>query len=231
MRIKDAGGLRALGSATWCALTVASFASIASGETVLDVQIGPVAHPRYLRTPTPSQPSAQSFTVGQAGTLDRVELQVGRDADVTAPLVVDILPTTTGGKPVFDATPFATRSLPAAAVPIFSFNASQPYVPVDLSSAGLRLEPGQQLAVRLSTSQPYSDSAPSSYIWTCGEQDGNVYAGGDAWYVNSISGELEKGVPYDHFLSTYVAVPEPSAAAAALTAGPAALRRRERRFA
>ena len=122
--------------------------------------------------PTSILDIAQTFTVGQNGTLAEVEVfQVFRNSntDLTGnPLLFDIRPTTVAGLPVADdSLALATVSMPASSVPAGSFSGSMVF---DVSSFNLTVNAGDVLAFVLRRNGNTFSFATSDA--------GDVYAGG-----------------------------------------------------
>ena len=116
----------------------------------------------------------QTFTVGLAGTLTRIDLQLGRNATALQPLQFELRTLTAGGVP--DQSPAALRystSIAAASVPVL-VTTNNFTVSLDLSGAALAVTPGQQLCLQL-TAADYE-----WYFWTSGYWPVDQYAGGSA---------------------------------------------------
>lgn len=88
----------------------------------------------------------QSFTVGIAGTLSSVDLQLDKDGAPTQNVQVDIVST---------ATPFGS-ALASAVVGPGLVPASPGFVSFDLSASGLAVTVGQSLSIRISSLQDFS---------------------------------------------------------------------------
>jgi hypothetical protein len=146
----------------------------------------------------------QSFTVGSAGSLTRIDFQLGRNAGTSQPLQVE-LRTASGDLPNMD--PAALRfsgSIAAADVPVLTFTSSFT-TSIDLSGAAPVVAPGEKLVVLLST---------SDYDWYNWDNSGyfnsNPYPDGTSVklaYPNWVAVDN-----WDFGFRTWVApVPEPSA--------------------
>lgn len=156
---------------------------------------------------------AQTFTVGLAGTLSLVSVNIARTADTTAPLFVEIR-TTVGGIPnAVDGQVLLSTPLSAAQVPIASPTTAGPlngpafaFINVDLSAFGLAVTPGEVLALSMT-----SDASPGGYLW--GLNVPGTYAGGNSYYRgNSLDAAWILGGADQNF-RTFVSVPEPASMA------------------
>ncbi|HTY87089.1 MAG TPA: hypothetical protein VMB80_06460 [Candidatus Acidoferrum sp.] len=100
---------------------------------------------------TVGQSMGQSFTVGLAGSLTRIDFQLGRNPGTTQPLQLQ-LRTTIGDLPNLDPSALLfSGSIAAADVPILTFTDSFA-TSIDLSSAAPMVTPGEKLVVLLSSS-------------------------------------------------------------------------------
>jgi hypothetical protein len=154
---------------------------------------------------TDSQGWGQTFTVGLPGLLTRIDLQLGRNADTSLPLQVEIC-RTSGGLP--DMSPQAllySTSIAASAVPVQTWSDSFS-VSVDLSSALIQVTPGDQLAVLLTTADG------NWYNWTTHYWPDDIYPAGTAVKLAYPSAPNWIQVTgYDSGFQTWVtAVPESS---------------------
>lgn len=141
----------------------------ASASEVLDQSYIPILHRGGLEV-TENQPVAQTFTVGIAGMLTRIEL-VGinhhRCIVTMDDLVVELAPTL-NGEPTLPV--LATVALPPSAIPITSGT-----ITVDFTSFSLPVEVGDVLAIVLRTS---AEGSQCTYAW-----DGDLGYDGGGTYV------------------------------------------------
>lgn len=133
---------------------------------------------------------AQVFTVGAAGVLSQVDIQIGRDSGNIGALSLEIWPTSAGAPS--GASPLFTLPINPSDVTIGSPSASLPYLEVDVSVGALMVSPGEQYAVAISgTAQ---SGAPNAF-WNRGNpgylQGGNFFGFGSGW--QSLSGEFDFG--------------------------------------
>ena len=155
---------------------------------------------------TTGQSLGQSFTVGLAGSLTRIDFQLGRNSGTTQPLQVE-LRTASGDLP--DLAPSAllfSGTIAAADVPILTFTSSFT-ASIDLSSAAPVVTPGEKLVVLLSS----SDS--DWYNWdNSGYFNSNPYTNGTS--VKLGYPDYSNWVTLDNwdfgFRTWVVPVPEPS---------------------
>ena len=170
-------------------------------------------------------PKAQTFTVGLAGTLARVDVDILRQASVgNGPLLFDVR-ATGGGTPIENnATTLASFTIPAATVPTtFGFFS------VDVSGFGIAVTPGEIFAIVLRGTRTDTD-----YEWVGGFP--NPYPAGAAYFRNASAGFPTWTLAgNDQGFKTFVtAAPEPSTvvlfgAGLAALAGGAWRRRRGRK--
>lgn len=121
---------------------------------------------------TANQPVTQTFTVGQTGTLTRVEIsRINHHRGTpTQPLQVDIVATDPSGVPT--AVVLAGVTLQPSSVP-----ASRGPLPIDLLAFNVQVQAGQVLGIALSTAAP---GGGSTYAWS-GEAPGGSYAQGQVF--------------------------------------------------
>lgn len=210
-----------------CALLACFMASTASAAVVLDQSFDggmPITGYGGFLSKN-SIDIAQTFTVGVEGELNRVEFSIGRSANTTAPLFVDIRVVDPSGVPqAANAPVLASATLDPSAVGVVSSTlvvspldtTKFSFVGVDLASAHLLVTPGQVLSINLR-----SDDTVGGYYWAFTAPD--PYAGGHGYFRfrNAADQTFQKGGA-DQYFKTYVAtVPVPSAAWAgmALLAG------------
>jgi hypothetical protein len=123
---------------------------------------------------------AQTFTVGAAGKLSKVDVQIGRDSGANGNLSLEIYPTT-GGAP--SGSPLFSTPISASSIPIAGPSASLPFTSVDLSAANLNVTPGQQYAIALRGTAGFDDPNPFWNWGSPGYSGGNPYdsAFGQPW--------------------------------------------------
>jgi hypothetical protein len=123
--------------------------------------------------------SAQTFTVGQAGKLLEVDVQVHKQSGTSLPLTVEVTQTTATGAP---GTVLASRSINAVDVPAVDLQ----YLPIDFSASNLQIGVGDKLAIVLLSSEPY-ESSTRGYLWASSFQGADVYPGGSAWAIDFVN--------------------------------------------
>jgi hypothetical protein len=201
---------RLLRIAMVCAVMAAGLAGtakFAEAALILDQSHGTTLPPPAFGGPIRNNfiDIAQTFTVGLAGVLGRVEVAVSRLVDAAAPLNVEIRSTIGGLPNPLSASVVAEGVLAPADVP----NGPQfAFVGVDLLSDNFVVAPGDVLAIVLR-----SDTLAGGYFW--GFTPGDPYGGGHGFFRNHTPGTdpfLVGGG--DHFFRTFVApVAEPVSAA------------------
>lgn len=150
---------------------------------------------------------AQTFTVGQAGLLDRLELQVGREqlSPATVPLLVELRRTTLDGSPdLGDAALLASLSFSPVSVSTFALSN---FVGQDLGAQAFEVNAGDELAIVLATTSPQA----SWYLWSTSSGDRATYAGGNAFFRSASAGPFSPLSDQDRGFRAYIAVPEPAA--------------------
>ena len=160
-----------------CAATIvvlSLLSPVANAQTIEDQNSGGPSGFTTTRCmcPTSILDIAQTFTVGQDGTLAEVEVfQVFQNSNTDLngnPLLFDIRPTTIAGLPVADdSLALATVSMPANMVPAGAFSGSMVF---DVSSFDLTVNAGDVLAFVLRRNGNTFSFATSDA--------GDVYAGG-----------------------------------------------------
>jgi hypothetical protein len=154
---------------------------------------------------------SQTFTVGLAGLLSQVDLQIYKNTGATGDLTFEIL-ATSGGVPVPDSTPPLFQTvIPLSSLPtIDDPNLNVHLTSVEVSSAGIIVTPGEVLGLALRS--PHSSGSPP---WTAWRSGPDQYPRG-AEYIEqnnatSWSPLLFAGQGQDGGFQTWVAsVPEPS---------------------
>jgi PEP-CTERM motif len=147
---------------------------------VLDQVFDPGPSPTAFSGVSLGIPKAQTFTVGLAGTLARVDVDILRQDNGplgNGPLLFDVRSTTGGGAPIEnDATPLASLTIPAATIPTtFGFFS------IDVSGFGIPVTPGEILAIVLRGTRTDTD-----YEWVGSFP--NPYPAGDLYFRNASAG-------------------------------------------
>jgi hypothetical protein len=149
---------------------------------------------------------AQTFTVGLNGKLDRVELQVYREATVTTPLTIQLRKTVGGAPDISAAGLLATLNLAATSVPTTSFSTT--FVGADLGAQAFPVTSGQLLSILLTSTEP----ANNWYLWTTSDSAATPpapqYTGGQGFY-RFVSDPIQATGTQDSGFRTFVSVPEP----------------------
>lgn len=151
---------------------------------------------------------AQTFTVGLAGILDRVEVQVGLVDDVAGSFPLYIYPTA-AGVPDFTAAPLAMGTA--------SYDLTGPadsqVVSVDLSGSSLAVSPGDVLALVAISGELSATTGPATLNWLGASTD--PYAGGQyfAAFLGTPTDVIVIDPDDDLLFRTFVTVPEPGGAA------------------
>ena len=200
--------------------------SAASATTiVLDQEFFPDAFPEFgqFTFTDGSIGVAQTFTVGQAGLLDSVEIH----GNLNTPSELRILQTS-GGAPVGGAAGSVVLASSTSATIVSDgwpdLGADRVYR-FDFSAAGLAVNIGDILAL-----QPIADAASGGIHMFGHLESVAAYAGGDAYYFNtneSVNDWATFSEASDFDFRTYVTVPEP-ATVGLLAMGCVALLRRKR---
>jgi PEP-CTERM motif len=159
---------------------------------------------------------AQTFTVGLAGTLAEIDVDVEVFLPIVGNLVMEVRPTDANGFPAVTGF-LAQRSVPATSVP--GPLSGGGFVAFDVSSSAIPVTVGEKLAIVL-----YSDTPNGPIYGWLGTYPGDPYPAGSN-FVKSPSDTqwLDTGGPNggDFGFKTYVnpaAVPEPASIALLATA-------------
>jgi len=115
---------------------------------------------------------AQTFTVGESGTLVKVDLLMARQPGATADLLFDIRRTTSGKPNTDDAATLVSLRIPAQLVPETEGN----YYSIDFSSKAFEVTAGEALAIVI---RSYPDV--ESYTWW-GKTTDNGYLNGHHYF-------------------------------------------------
>jgi hypothetical protein len=146
---------------------------------------------------------AQTFTVGVAGVLDSIGLQVVReDASTSSDLLFDIRETSAGVPIESNAITLTSLTIPASEVPL-ALGAGE-FFSVDVISSGIAVNPGEVLAVVLSA--PDATTALNRYQWFNGPNPDD-YPDGDPYSRSTGTWTLESS---DGGIQTLIVIPEPS---------------------
>jgi hypothetical protein len=143
---------------------------------------------------------AQTFTVGRAGTLTRVELQITRDSAATNDVALEIWPTAAGAP---TGSPLLSKVIPNSVIPTVGVSVNVPFTAVNIADSGLQVQPGQQYAIGIRSAATFDDPNTS---WIRGYP---AYAGGDA-YSTAFGRPWESfGSATDFGFKTWVEPPPP----------------------
>jgi hypothetical protein len=140
---------------------------LATAQEIIDQSFNPptIGDPAsIIRTVGPREMQAQTFTAGRAGTLSRIDVFISRPPTTGIPLgmLFELRRTTPDGVPDQQSTALTSRTLYGSSIPT-----SPGFVSVDLRDAGVRVDPGQSLAIVLGSETSLSGG-------------GNWYAGSAA---------------------------------------------------
>jgi hypothetical protein len=147
----------------------------------------------------------QTFTVGLAGLLSQVNLEIYQSTGTTVDPTFEVLGTT-GGVPDNTKVLYQT-TIPLSDIPIFDTppSGAVPFTSVDVSSAGIIVTPGEVLALTLSR------NAPGNPPWLLWRQGVGGYSGGNSYDSIPPGSPWTIDDPYEGGFQTFVAsVPEPS---------------------
>lgn len=172
---------------------------------------------------------AQTFTVGESGVLDHIEVLLrARTMPITLPVQMHLLSTVAG----VPDTVLANASVPASNIPVALSGIVTPaWVSFDFNAFNITVTPGEVLAFALSVQTSGTESEVSGLF---GGNGG--YAGGSTFTKQGLGAWTSDGNGLDYSLRTYVnvtnnVVPEPTSMSlfALGTFGIGALARRRRR--
>jgi hypothetical protein len=224
------------GIAFLLAFAMSALAGRASGQTVLDqsnVQDPPATIRGFFGIGSLGD-VAQTFTAGQAGELNRVELPLTRGwGDVTEPLRLDIRRTTTAGAPVeADSPVLGSLVVQPSSMPVRNTLGGPPgpiqFLPLDLSGFDIAVAPGDVLAIVLQSDEVPSLEGDRGYYWEAVSRSIPNYPGGSTFLRDTIDG-VTQFRPYpsqEVSFRTFVTVPEPAAAGLLAVLFPLMMRRR-----
>ncbi len=214
-------GLRTL--VLGCAWLVAVSCSAMAGPVVLDQSTNPLPPGTFAQIDA-TRDRAQTFTVGTAGRLSRIELGVELSTQLYPDipgLIVEVRTTDGFAPTLLPIDPLATFFFEAAAVPErFSAVNGDEFLTVDVSGADIFVQPGDQLAIALSVPRdapPRNRLTPSVvYSWRLA----NPYDLGERFRrtvprsdgpppLPDVPWTLHLGVS-DKSFRTFVEIPEPA---------------------
>lgn len=93
---------------------------------------------------------AQSFTVGAAGLLTQIDVQVGKFEGAAGDVTFELRPIVDGLPTINDNERLYRTTLPIDEIPVINSLLDPPaFVSVDVTDLGLRVEPGEQYAISL----------------------------------------------------------------------------------
>lgn len=149
----------------------------------------------------------QTFTVGLAGELSQVNLEIYKSTNTVVDPTFEILGTT-GGVPD-DTKVLYQATIPLSDIPTFDTppTGAVPMTSVDVSSAGIVVTPGEVLALTLSRNGP---GGPPWLLW---RQGIGGYAGGNSYDSIPPGSPWTVDGSYEGGFQTFVSpqsVPEPS---------------------
>ena len=178
---------------------------------------------------------AQTFTVGQTGLLDRVEVQVEAPSSPAlrpvAPLIVELRRTSDGLPDPSAAGVLATFSVPPASVPTSVF--VEPMLGIDLAAQSLPVAAGDVLALGLRSDE--TAVGGRGYQWALTTLNVQMrYPGGEMHSRPANTGDdyvRLSDLPnnpsnIDGGFRTFITVPEPAGAALLVASAPLLTRRK-----
>ncbi len=153
-----------------------------------------------------SQSLAQTFTVGFSGTLDRLELQLWRDATATLPLTAEFRLTLTTGEPDLSLSGLlASLNWDTSTIPTTPFTTQ--FSGMNLGQQAFAVDAGQVLAIVLTS----PTSFPAWYLWETSDSAATPpapqYVSGQAYVLGTFGG-LRPESNQDRGFRTYVTIPE-----------------------
>jgi hypothetical protein len=160
---------------------------------------GDISVSGYLIGGSLQQSVAQTFTVGQTGTLSRVAVQVGGFGAVSRPVTLEVRPTTSGVPSGGSALASATIS----ASTILTASPTNAFIVVDLN-APIQVSAGTVLAIVLTSDEPldrYGWQASTSFATPAPR----LYPGGVGLFRNNDNPNWRPSATTDYGFRTYVA--------------------------
>ena len=181
-----------------------------------------------------SNRNAQTVTVGTAGYLSRIGVQINQsDGGASGDLFVEIWNVLSDGTPDVNpsggGTPVASYLIQGSDIPERADVGSNVVVTyADFSAANLLFDAGDRFAILLRRTDLSNPGSPPWMIWGGGSSNfPNAYDGGSFYLYSPINGwEQRTG---DHGFQTYMtAIPEPGSIAVLACSGLLLLRRKRR---
>lgn len=173
--------------------------ALPAASAVLDQASVPESGPFSWGSYNSSSHIVQTFTVGRAGVLDRIEIALSSTGDVPDGLVFELFSAPLNLAAAFP-TPLASALIPRAGLPTSSSFSLSELTVVDLSTANLMVSVGDVFAFSVRGRVFGTNPAPGNYP--------GDYSGGEGFYL-TFSDEFVAGSDYG--FRTYVAVvPEPA---------------------
>jgi hypothetical protein len=145
---------------------------------------------------------AEVITVGKGGMLSQIDFQAYRDASAPGNLLLSIRPTQSGVPTDPSTAPLYRTTVLSSQLPVTGSFTTIPVTSVDVSSANLHFDAGDQIAVSLMLDATGGGSRP----WTV-FTDGTSIPGSQAYTSWFQQWDTSSGA---FPVRTWVAVPEPS---------------------
>jgi hypothetical protein len=157
---------------------------------------------------------AQTFTVGIAGVLSKVEVGILNYNVFDGTLTLDVSRVVSGQPDFSVGGVLASMTLPFDQIPMFyNVDVYNPSFTLSLStiSSEIHVTPGEQLAIIMRTNHDSSPNFYESYIWWTNNFD-PPYSGGNIFTRRNSDGQIRMfQAPFiDTHFRTFVVVPEPS---------------------
>jgi hypothetical protein len=174
------------------------FAGIVQAAPIIDQQHTPSGNfPAFAVANDRTQ--IQTFTVGIAGAVTRIEVQVSREPLTVENLVLSLWSTDAAGLP---QARLATESV-APTDPAFTSTGARPLIPFDLPAGAVEVTAGELLAIKLNSNAANNPPFNERYLWEIGGQ----YDRGTA-YTQIGSSFLQQSDDF-HFRTSVTSMPEP----------------------
>lgn len=183
-------------------------ANSSQAQVVLDQSFDAIAENPFnpgRSSLTATQSLTQTFTVGQAGLLFQIDVQVNSTAPTpTTGLVLDLLQVS-NGQPILSS--LGSVDIPRSDIPpLFLGQNVGEFVSVDVSGLGINVNPGDVLAFELT--HPTDTGAYTAFV---GTTDG--YSAGQFFFRNPPETNImTSSATQDIGFQTFVQVPEPTGA-------------------